>query len=43
MPVGLFAEAAASLAKEAGPAVGDQLRQRAEAQAAVLRWGRASR
>jgi hypothetical protein len=37
MPVDLFAEAAANLAKEAGPDVADQLRQRAEAHVAVLR------
>jgi hypothetical protein len=38
MPVDLFAEAAASLAREAEPGTGERLRWRADAQAAVLRW-----
>lgn len=38
MPVDLFAEAAAGLAKEAEPGVGEELRRRAEAQAAFVRW-----
>ena len=40
MPVDLFAEAAASLAKDAEPGVGDRLQLRAKAQAALLAWAR---
>jgi hypothetical protein len=43
MPVDLFAEAAASLAREVEPGVGEQLRLRAEAQAALLRHDRTTR